>query len=60
MHFPDIWTAISYTASSFASSPELSKITDHLTRQDLSIQQLPQMWTTLQTLQAEMTIVVDT
>jgi len=60
MHFPDAWTAISYAASSFASSPELSSVTDHLSRHDLEIQHILQMCVAIQTLQTEMTSVAET
>jgi hypothetical protein len=60
MHFPDAWTAISYAASSFASSPKFLSVTDHLSRHDLEIQHIPQMCAALQTLQTEMTSVAET
>jgi hypothetical protein len=60
MYFPDTWTAISYAASCFATSPEYQNLTDHIARHEAEVSQIQQVWGHLQALQAEMIVMNDT
>jgi len=59
MYFPDTWTAISYAASCFATSPEYQNLTDHIARHEAEVSQIQQVWGHLQALQAEMIVMND-
>lgn len=59
MFFPDAWTAIGYSASCFATSPEFKSVSDQLARHDIELTQLHQMWNVVQNIQSELISVMD-